>query len=30
MRFTHAVSMIALLSFATPAFADEYVVMKVK
>ena len=29
MRFTHAVSMIALLAFATPAFADDYVIMKV-
>ncbi len=29
MRFTHAVSLIALLAFSAPALADEYVIMKV-
>jgi peptidyl-prolyl cis-trans isomerase C len=29
MRFTHAVSLIALLAFSAPALADEYVMMKV-
>ena len=29
MRFAHAISMLAFLTFATPALADEYVIMKV-
>lgn len=29
MRFAHAVSLVALLAFSAPAFADEYVIMKV-
>jgi len=29
MRFTHAVSLMALLAFSAPALADEYVIMKV-
>ena len=29
MRLSHAVSMLAFLTFATPALADEYVMMKV-
>lgn len=29
MRFLHTVSLVALLAFSAPAFADEYVIMKV-